>query len=148
MTKPEAQAPRSVVVERVIPHTPEKIWRALTQPPLIEQWLMQNDLQPIPGHKFHFRAQPMAGWNGVTDAEVLVVKPYQQLTYSWNASGEQATDGLKSVVTWTLTPVEGGTRVRMEHTGFRPQDEDGYQAMSGGWPRILAGLERVTAGLS
>jgi uncharacterized protein YndB with AHSA1/START domain len=147
MTKPATAATRAIVVERTIPHPPQKIWRALTQAALIEEWLMKNDFQPIKGHKFSFRATPMYGWNGVTNCEVLVIRPNEQLAYSWNASGEQAADGLKSVVTWTLTPVEGGTQVRMEHSGFRPQDEAGYEAMSGGWPRIVGGLERVAAGL-
>jgi uncharacterized protein YndB with AHSA1/START domain len=126
-----------------MPHPPEKIWRALTQAPLIAEWLMQNDFEPVIGHRFNFRATPMAGWNGVADCEVLILEPPRRLAWSQNASGEQAADGLKSVVTWTLTPVEGGTLVRMEQAGFRPQDEPGYRAMSGGWPRILGALERV-----
>ena len=85
----------------------------------------------------------MAGWNGVADCEVLVVEPRKRLSWSQNASGEQAADGLHSVVTWTLTPTDTGTHLRMEHSGFRPQDEAGYQTMSFGWPRVLASLERV-----
>jgi uncharacterized protein YndB with AHSA1/START domain len=85
-------------------------------------------------------------WNGVTDCEVLEVDAPRRLVYSWNASGEEAKDGLKSIVTWTLTPTDGGTHVRMEHAGFRPQDQGGRQAMGGGWPRILGGLERVAGG--
>jgi uncharacterized protein YndB with AHSA1/START domain len=71
------------------------------------------------------------------------VEPHRQLSYSWNASGEQAEGGLKSTVTWTLTPAKDGTTVTIEHSGFRPEDEGGYQAMSGGWPRIVSGLGRV-----
>jgi uncharacterized protein YndB with AHSA1/START domain len=142
-----ATATRSIVVERVMPHPPEKIWRALTQAPLIAEWLMKNDFRPVVGHRFNFRNTPMPLWNGVTDCEVLVVEPNKRLSYSWNASGEEAAGGLKSVVTWTLTPLAGGTHVRMEHSGFGPQDEAGHQAMSGGWPHIVAGLERVAAGL-
>lgn len=75
MTKPVA-ATRSLVVERVMPHPPERIWSALTQGPLIEQWLMKNDFQPVVGHRFNFRAAPMPPhWNGVTDCEVLVIEP-------------------------------------------------------------------------
>jgi uncharacterized protein YndB with AHSA1/START domain len=137
---------RSIVVERKMPHSPEKIWRALTISTLIEEWLMKNDFQPVVGHKFNFRATPMAGWNGVADCEVLIVEPPHRLAWRQNASGEQAADGLKSVVTWTLTPVAGGTLVRMEQAGFEPKDEAGYKAMSGGWPRVLEGLERVAGG--
>jgi uncharacterized protein YndB with AHSA1/START domain len=139
---------RSIVVEREMPHPPEKVWRALTNGRLIEQWLMKNDFQPIVGHKFNFRALPMAGWNGVADCEVLVVDPPRTLAWSQNASGEQAAEGLHSVVTWSLAPTATGTLVRMEQSGFRAQDEGGYQAMSFGWPRVLANLERVAGGVA
>ena len=105
---------RSIVIERMMPHPPEKIWRALTQSALIEDWLMKNDFQPVVSRKFNFRADPMPGWNGVTDCQVLMVEPNERLSYSWNASGDEAVNGLKTIVTWTLTPVEGGTIVRME----------------------------------
>src|ERR1700745_706888 len=108
MTEPAATT-RSIVIEREMPHPPEKIWRALTQGPLIEEWLMQNDFQPGVGRRFNFRAASMPHWNGVTDCEVLVVEPPARLAYSWNASGEEAATGLKTVVTWTLTPTQGGT---------------------------------------
>jgi uncharacterized protein YndB with AHSA1/START domain len=145
MTLSETET-RSIIVERVMPHSPEKIWRALTQGHLIAEWLMQNDFEPVVGHKFQFRSKPMAGWNGVADCEVLVVEPPHRLVWSQNASGEQAATGLRSMVSWTLTPVAGGVRVRMEHSGFRPQDEAGFQAMSNGWPRVLERLEQVSAG--
>ena len=45
---------RSVVVERTLPHRPEKIWRALSQSDLIEQWLMKNDFEPVRGPPFQF----------------------------------------------------------------------------------------------
>jgi uncharacterized protein YndB with AHSA1/START domain len=134
---------KSIVVERTMPHAPEKVWKALTRSEVIVRWLMQNDFAPQVGRKFNFRATPIPGaWNGCTDCEVLTLDEPKTLAYSWNASGEEAVDGLKSVVTWTLTPVDGGTHVRMEHSGFRPQDEGGRQAMGGGWPRIVEGLER------
>jgi uncharacterized protein YndB with AHSA1/START domain len=86
-------------------------------------------------------------WNGIVDAHVLVVQRYERLSYSWNASGEEAADGLKTVVTWTLMPTNGGTHVRMEQSGFRPEDEANYQGARYGWQRFVAGLERVPAGL-
>jgi len=138
----------SIVVERTLAHPPAKIWKALTTSALIERWLMKNDFQPRLGHRFNFHATPIPGmWNGTTDCEVLEIDEPNRLAYSWNASGEEAADGLKSVVTWTLTPVGGGTQVRMEHSGFRPQDEGGRQAMGGGWPRIVEGLGRVAGEL-
>jgi len=140
-----AAATRSIVIERIMPHPPEKIWRALTQSALIEEWLMKNDFQPLVGRKFNFRADPMPGWNGVTDCQVLIVEPNQRLSYSWNASGDEAVNGLRTIVTWTLTPAEGGTIVRMEQSGFRPEDERFFQGANYGWQKMIAGLERVTA---
>jgi len=136
---------RSLVVEREMPHPPEKIWRALTEGSLIEEWLMKNDFQPRVGHRFNFRAEPMPHWNGVTDCEVLTVEPKERLSYSWNASGEEATGGLKTVVSWTLTPTKGGTHVRMEQSGFLPHETANYQGANYGWQRFLGGLERVAA---
>jgi len=139
---------RSILIEKEIPHPPEKIWRALTQGPLIKEWLMENDFQPVVGHKFHLRAAPMPHWNGVTDCEVLVVEPNKRLSYSWNSSGEEAAKGLKTVVVWTLTPTKSGTLVRMEQSGFRPEQGANYQGASHGWQRFFGGLERVVAGLN
>lgn len=143
-----AAATKSIVVERMLAHPPAKIWRALTTSDLIAAWLMQNDFQPRVGHRFNFRARPIPNmWNGVTDCEVLEVDEPRRLVYSWNASGEEAEGGLKTIVTWTLTPTDGGTHVRMEQAGFRPEDEGGYQAMGGGWPRIVDRLGEVAGGL-
>jgi len=138
-----AEDTRSIVVERTMPHPPEKVWRALTHAPLVAEWLMQNDFQPIVGHRFNFRAEPVNGWNGVTDCEVLEVEPLRRLVYSWNASGEQAVYGIRSIVTWTLTPTDGGTHVHMEHAGFRAQDEGFYKGATHGWPLMIAAFERV-----
>jgi uncharacterized protein YndB with AHSA1/START domain len=140
-------AARSLVIEREMPFTPEKIWRALTQAPLIEAWLMKNDFQPVVSRKFNFRATPIPHWNGVTDCEVLIVEPNRRLAYSWNASGAEAANGLKTIVTWTLTPTANGVMVRMEQQGFRPEDENNYRGANYGWQRYLAGLEQAIAGL-
>jgi uncharacterized protein YndB with AHSA1/START domain len=126
----------SVVVEREIPFPPEKIWRALTQPHLIEEWLMKNDFKPVVDHRFNLRAD----W-GAVDCQVLAVEPNKTLTYSWD------TKGLESVVTWTLTPTSTGTRLRMEQTGFRPDQQPYYQGAKAGWPRFFAALEQVLARL-
>ncbi len=133
---------KSIVVERTMPHPPAKIWRALTQSPLIEEWLMKNNFEPVVGHEFTFQAQPVPGWSGITHCEVLEVDEPSRLVYRWGKPTD-SDSGLSTIVTWTLTPVDGGTHVRMEQSGFRPQDEGGYQGMSGGWPRIVGRLEEV-----
>src|SRR6266853_6306714 len=124
----------SVVVEREIAVPPEKIWRALTQPHLIEEWLMKNDFKPVVDHRFSLRAD----W-GVVDCQVMAVEPNKTLSYTWAAYG------LESVVTWTLTPTSTGTRLRMEQSGFRPDQQQAYQGAKYGWQRFFANLEQVLA---
>jgi uncharacterized protein YndB with AHSA1/START domain len=130
---------RSVVVERDMPHPPEKIWRALTQPHLIQEWLMKNDFKPDVGHGFSFRMDPQPGWNGVIDCKVLVVEPNKTLSYSWG------TLGLDSAVTFTLTPTGIGTHLRMEQTGFRPDQKQAYAGATYGWRTFFTKLEQVLA---
>jgi uncharacterized protein YndB with AHSA1/START domain len=137
----DAAETRSVVIEKELPHPPEKIWRALTQGSLIKEWLMDNDFQPVVGHGFNFRATPMPHWNGVIDCEVLIVEPDKKLSYSWNSLG------LESVVVWTLVATGGGTLVRMEQSGFRPDQEANYQGATYGWQKFIGALEQVVAGL-
>jgi uncharacterized protein YndB with AHSA1/START domain len=145
----EAATPaKSIVVERTMPHPPEKVWRALTEAGLVSEWLMKTDLEPVVGHRFNFRSEPVNGWNGVTDCEVLVAEPPARLVYSWNAHGEQAVTGIKSIVTWVLTPTDGGTHLRMEHAGFGPNDEGFYKGASYGWPLMIEALERVAGELN
>jgi len=143
----DAAATQCIVVERTAPHPPERVWRALTQAELVSVWLMKTDLEPVVGHRFNFRSEPVNGWNGVTDCEVLEATPPRRLVYTWNAHGEQAATGIKSLVTWTLTPADGGTHVRMEHAGFGPADEGFYRGATYGWPLMVAALERVAGEL-
>lgn len=133
---------KSIVVERRMAHPPEKIWRALTHSALIADWLMENDFAPEVGHRFTFRAEPVPGWSGMTNCEVVEVDAPHRLAYRWG-DGSESDSGLKTLVTWTLTPADGGTLVRMEHSGFREADEAGYRGMGGGWPHILERLETV-----
>jgi uncharacterized protein YndB with AHSA1/START domain len=128
---------RSVVVERDRPHPAEKIWRALTQDHLIEEWLMKNDFKPVVGHRFNLRAD----W-GAVDCEVMAVELNKTLSYTWAAYG------LESVVTWTLTPTSTGTHLRMEQSGFRPDQQQAYQGAQAGWQRFFAALEPVLARIS
>jgi uncharacterized protein YndB with AHSA1/START domain len=132
---------RSVIVEREIPHPPEKIWRALTQPHLIEEWLMKNDFKPVVGHSFNLRGD----WGGVLDCEVLAVEPHKKLTYTWNFKHEEAAYNLMSVVAWTLTPTPTGTHLRMEQSGFRPDQPQAYGGAKHGWEKFFANLEQTLA---
>lgn len=122
----------SVVVEREMPYPPEKIWRALTQPHLIEAWLMKNDFKPAMDHRFSLRGD----W-GTADCRVVALKTNKSLSYTWAAYG------LESVVTWTLTPTSAGTRLRMEQSGFRQDQQQAYQGAKFGWQKFFASLEQV-----
>jgi uncharacterized protein YndB with AHSA1/START domain len=133
---------RSVVVEREIAHPPEKLWRALTQPHLIEEWLMKNDFTPSVGHRFNLRGD----WGGgVLDCEVLAVEPDRMLSYTWNFAHDDAAFALTSVVTFTLTPTNAGTHLRMEQTGFRTGQKQAYGGARVGWQQFFAKLEQVLA---
>ncbi|AZO11502.1 MULTISPECIES: SRPBCC domain-containing protein [unclassified Mesorhizobium] len=125
---------RSVVVEREIRHPPEKIWRALTQPHLIEEWLMKNNFKPVVDHRFDLSAD----WGAVA-CRVQTVEPNKTLSYTWD------TKDLESVVTWTLTPTSMGTHLRMEQTGFRADQQSYYRGATVGWQRFLTALEDVLA---
>jgi len=122
----------SVVVEREISHPPEKIWRALTQPHLIEEWLMKNDFKPNVGHRFNLSAD----W-GAVDCQVRAVEPNKTLSYTWDSKD------LRSVVTWTLTPTGTGTLLRMVQSGFRPDQQPYYRGATGAWQQFFAKLEQV-----
>jgi uncharacterized protein YndB with AHSA1/START domain len=132
---------RSVVIEREMAHPPEKIWRALTQPHLIAEWLMKSDFKPVADHRFTLRAEPNPHWDGIVDCRVLEIEPNRTLSYSWDALG------LASVVTWTLTPMGAGTLLRMEQSGFRQDQEQNYQGAKYGWRQFFGKLEQVLAGM-
>ncbi len=128
----------SVVVEREFAFPPEKVWRALTQPHLIEAWLLKNDFVPAVDHRFSLRAD----W-GTVECEVRTVEPHRTLAYTW------AAHGVETVVTWTLTPAGtpagAATHLRMEQVGFRPDQKPAYGGARQGWPRFFANLEQVLA---
>ncbi len=140
MTDPET---RTVIVERDFPHPPERLWRALTQPHLIAEWLMKNDFTPVPGHHFHLTGE----WGGVLDCEVLAVKPNETLSYTWNFANDDPAYALESVVVFTLTPTDGGTRLRMEQSGFRPDQKQAFGGAKMGWRDFFEKLDALLARL-
>ena len=103
-------------------------------PEVVEEWLMKNDFKPVVDHRFNLRAD----W-GAVDCQVLAVEPNKTLSYTWAAYG------LESVVTWTLTPTTTGTHLRMEQSGFRPDQQQAYQGAKGGWQQFFTALEQVLA---
>ena len=127
----------TLVIDREMAHPREKVWRALTEGKLMEEWLMMNDFEPCVGHRFTFRATPVPGWNGIIDCEVRTVEPHSRLAYSWGSMG------METVVTWTLTPTEKGTLLRMEQSGFPSEDGPNYKGAKYGWRNFIGKLENV-----
>jgi uncharacterized protein YndB with AHSA1/START domain len=134
---------RSVVIERTLAHAPEKVWRALTETALIADWLMQSDFKPVVGHRFTFRAEPAHGWSGVVESEVLEVDAPRRLVYRWASDG-----GLDTIVAWTIEAAPEGVRLRMEQSGFRPEDERNLQGATFGWNRNIDALEQLVGRLA
>lgn len=124
--------PQSVVVEREFAYSPEKVWTALTQSELIEEWLMAADFKPVVGHRFNFTAD----W-GAVECEVLEVAEYTRLSYTWG------NNDLDTVVTWSLTPTANRTCLRMEQVGFKQGQPRYYKGAKAGWPRFMASLEQL-----
>lgn len=140
MTNPTATT-LTLVIERIFPHPPEKLWRALTESSLLAQWMMKNDFEPVVGHRFQFHSDPNSDWKYALDCKVLVVDPPLRLSYIWSPSA----NGPETVVLFTLTPADGGTHLRMEQSGI--PDERGKSWADYSWQNFLGGLEKVLGGL-
>ena len=140
---------QAITIEKVLPYAPEKIWQTLTRSDLIARWLMPNDFEPVAGRRFTFKTAPMGDWDGVVHCQVLQCEPPHLLSYSWKGGSDSNPaygSSLNSTVTWTLTPVEGGTHLRMVHDGFVfPGNRFAFDAMSPGWARAVDAIARVTA---
>jgi uncharacterized protein YndB with AHSA1/START domain len=141
MTEPLA-ATRTVVVERDMPFPPDKVWRALTQPHLIAEWLMKNDFEPLVGRQF-----TLSGDWGSVACQVLTVEPHRTLSYTWDHAHEEAAYDVRSIVTFTLSPTPTGTHLRMEQSGFRPEQKHAFGGAQYGWTQHLENLEKAAARL-
>ncbi|MET0135121.1 MAG: SRPBCC domain-containing protein [Kibdelosporangium sp.] len=119
-----------------LPHPPERVWRALTDPALLAAWLMPNDFLPRVGHRFTFRTAPAPGFDGVVRCEVLDLRPLELLRISW-AGGP----GVDTTVTWRLVAEGRGTRLFLRHEGFDetdPRQQAVWRLLDGGWRSHLA----------
>jgi uncharacterized protein YndB with AHSA1/START domain len=132
---------RSVIVEKEFPHAPAKVWRALTESSLIEQWLMKNDFEPTAGRPFTLRMDPVPNWDGKIDCKVVTIDEGKTLAYTW------ATMGTETVVTFTLTPTGAGTQVRVEQAGFNPENKAAIGGANYGWQNFLGKLDKVVGEL-
>lgn len=140
---------QDIVVDEVFPHAPETIWKALTSAQLIARWLMPlAGFEAVEGNTFTFKTNPAGAWDGTIHCRVLEVVACRRFVYAWKGGDESNTgygSALDTVVTWSLTPVEAGTRVRVVHSGFvTPKNDTAYRNMSEGWVKVLQRLDAVS----
>jgi uncharacterized protein YndB with AHSA1/START domain len=125
----------SISFEFELPHAPAKVWRALTEPALLTEWLLPViDLQLEPGAAFRFRTQPHPGWDGVVNCRLIEIEPHRKLSYSWVVGDME----LDTVVTFVLTPTASGTRMSLEQSGFKPHQKQNFGGARYGW-RMMGG---------
>ena len=142
-------ATQDIVVDDVFPHAPETIWKTLTTGELIGRWLMQpTGFEPVKGTRFTFQTTPAGTWDGKVHCEVLDVIRNERLSYSWQGGSDSNPhygSRLDTVVTWTLARVDGGTRLRLVHSGFvTPRNDAAFKTMSEGWKRIVGRIGAIS----
>ena len=141
---------QDIVVEEVLPHAPETIWKALTTGEMIGRWLMPpTGFEPVTGKQFTFQTTRAGAWDGIIHCQVLEVMPNERLAYAWKG-GHEGNVGygsrLDTVVTWTLSRVEDGTRLRLVHSGFvLPKNDTAFKSMSEGWTKVVRNLDTIAA---
>ena|SRR5690242_7243515 len=119
------------------PNPPEMIWEYLTKSELMELWLMKNDFQPVVGHNFQFKTNPLPNLNfdGIVYCKVLEIIPNKKLVYSWKGGPRPGEISMDLIVEWTLTEKNNGTELDLVHSGFKEGFEDVpiFSAMESGW---------------
>lgn len=141
-------ASHEIVVDEVFPHTPEVVWKTLTTAELIGRWLMMpNGFEPTKGRRFTYQTTPAGAWDGVIHCLVLDVIPNERLVYEWRGGHDANAEygsRLETIVTWTLSKVDGGTRIRLVHSGFRtPKNDFAFRKMSEGWPKVIQRIDTI-----
>jgi uncharacterized protein YndB with AHSA1/START domain len=142
---------QDIVVEEVFPNAPETIWKTLTSGELIDRWLMKSmGFEPVKGARFTLQTTPAGAWDGVIHCRVLEVVHNERLSYSWQGGHDgnaQYGSRLDTIVTWTLAKVDGGTRLRLVHSGFvLPKNVATFRNLSEGWKKVIAKLVSISGG--
>jgi uncharacterized protein YndB with AHSA1/START domain len=140
---------QEIIVDEVFPHAPGMIWKTLTSGDLMGRWvgMAPTGFEPVIGNRFTYQTTPGGEWDGTIQCEVLEVIPNERFVYSWKG-GHAANTGygapLDTLVTFTLEKVEGGTRLRLVHSGFvLPRNETAYRGMSNGWPKVVSRVGEI-----
>jgi uncharacterized protein YndB with AHSA1/START domain len=120
----------SISFEFDLPYSPEKVWRALTDPTLLAEWLLPViDLKLESGAAFTFKTQPYPGWDGTVNCQFVEIETHRKLSYTW-VVGDMA---LNTVVTFTLTPTASGTLLSIVQSGFKPEQKQAFGGARYGW---------------
>ena len=141
----------AIVVEELLPHAPETIWKALTTRDLIARWLKMpsTGFEPVEGKRFTFQTTPAGAWDGLIQCQVLEVVPHQRLAFAWKGGHEDNVgygSRLDTVVTWTLSKVGNGTRLRLVHSGFvLPRNDTAFTSMGAGWKKVVPSIGAIAA---
>ena len=135
---------KSIKHQFFFPHPKETVWEYLTKSELLEQWLMKNNFQPIIGHEFQFRTNPIPSldFDGICYCKVLEIIPFKKLSYSWKGGPRKGEITLDSVVIWKLVPSEKGTELFLEHSGFEKKENlNFFNGLKHGWTEKLRKIE-------
>jgi uncharacterized protein YndB with AHSA1/START domain len=141
---------QDIVVEEVFPHAPETIWKILTTGELIGRWLMMapTGFEPVKGTRFTFQTVPAGAWDGVIRCEVLEITHNAHLSFSWQSGDDGNTQygsRLDTIVTLTLTKADGGTRLRLVHSGFvTPKNDSAFRNMQEGWKKVVGRVGTIS----
>lgn len=134
---------KSIQQTYFFPHSQDVVWEYLTNADLLSLWLMKNDFQPVVGHQFNFKANPMPQLNfdGIVHCTVLSINPKDKLSYTWQCGPGDKIE-IDSIVEWTLVPKENGTELQLNHGNFTIcENEALFMATSGGWPKQIKKLD-------
>ena len=132
----------SIAFEFDLHHSPEKVWRALTDPVLLTEWLLPVvGFDLAPGAAFTFKTQPYPPWDGTVDCRILESEMHKRLSYAWVVGGM----GLDSVVTFTLTPTASGTLLSLVQSGFKPEQKQNFGGARYGWKMMGGKLVELLA---
>ena len=151
MTATDLEDDRQIVMDEILPHGVDLVWKALTDGPLMARWMMPpTGFAPVVGTEFTFQTTPAGAWDGLIRCKVLEVEAPRRIAYAWTG-GDEGNQGygsrLDTVVAFTLTPVADGTRLQLVHSGFvLPKNAVARQNMGEGWPKVLGRLRDAVAG--
>ncbi len=135
----------SIAFEVDVDYLPEKVWRALTDPVLLAQWLLPVvDLKLERGAAFTFKTQPYPGWDGTVNCRMLEIEAGLKLSYSWVVGDME----INTVVTFMLTPTASGTRLSLVQSGFKPDQKRNFGGARYGWKLMGGKLVDLLARIS